>query len=46
MVWLHAETALDVLKCNRGTVSATSKEGKASVTRTRSEFGDIDELHE
>lgn len=43
MIRLHAKTALEVLKCYRGTISATSKEGKATVTRTRSEFRDIDE---
>jgi hypothetical protein len=46
MVQMHAKTALQILKCYRGTVSATSKEGKATVTRTRSEFRDVDELDE
>ena len=46
MIRLHTKTALQVLKCYRGTVSATSKEGKATVTRTLSEFRDIDELDE
>jgi hypothetical protein len=38
---LHAKTALEVLKCYRGTVSLTYKEGKATVTRTRSAYHDI-----
>ena len=42
MVRLHANTALDVLKCYRGTLSATTKEGNATVTRTRSEFHDVE----
>jgi hypothetical protein len=43
MIRLHAKAALEVLKCYRGTVSTTAKEGKATVTRTRSEFHDIGE---
>ena len=43
IVRLHAKTALEVLKCYRGTVATVSKEGKATVTRTRSEYRDIAE---
>ena len=42
MIQSHVETALEILKCYRGTVSATTKEGKAIVTRTRSEFRDVE----
>jgi hypothetical protein len=43
MTRLHAKTALEVLRCYRGTVAVTFKEGKAIVTRSRSEFHDIEE---
>jgi len=39
----HAKVALEVLKVFRGSVSETCVEDKVSVTRTRTEFHDIEE---
>ena len=43
MIRQHAKTAMQVLRCYRGTIAETNKEGKATVTHTRSEFHDLEE---
>jgi hypothetical protein len=43
MVKQHVKTALEVLHCYHGTVAVTYQEGKVTVTRSRSEFKDLEE---
>jgi hypothetical protein len=39
----HVKTAMEVLHCYHGTVAVTYQEGKITVTRSRSEFKDLEE---
>ncbi len=43
MIKQHAKAALEVLRCYHGTVAVTYQEGKITITRSRSEFHDLDE---
>ena len=43
MAKLHAKTALEVLRCYHGTVAVTYQEGTITITRSRSEFHDLEE---
>ncbi len=43
MIKQHAKTGLEVLRCYHGTVAVTYQEGKITITRSRSEFKDLEE---